>query len=303
MTLKTIAVYVGKILLGGLVFAVGTMLGGMLAGLFGLQMPAPIAGVDMSQAALYMMLATPLIALAAALLAPGLGGSMAVRAGALSIFVWITYTVNTQLEAAIFSEFARGMPFALVTYAVPAVLLGACIAWWFPPETQRGTREAMDAYWGERSVVGWVWRLALGAVAFMPIYFGFGMMVEPITGDYYRQSMFGLTMPTIQQILPILFVRSLLFLAACLPIIGLWQKSRGELFWRLGVALYLLVGLIYMLTGTWMPLSVRVPHALEILADEFVYAGVLVLLLARGKSATRAIVQPMERVQTGQLHS
>jgi hypothetical protein len=36
-----------------------------------------------------------------------------------------------------------------------------------------------------------------------------------------------------------------------------------------------------MLISTFLPLSVRFPHALEILADEFVYAGALVLLLAR----------------------
>jgi hypothetical protein len=119
----------------------------------------------------------------------------------------------------------------------------------------------------------------------MPIYWVFGLIVLPFTEQYYRQNLFGLTMPTIEQLLPILFVRSLLFFAACLPILVLWQKSRWDLFWRLGVALYLLVGLIYMLTGTWLPLSIRVPHALEMLADEFVYAGVLVGLLASQHSA------------------
>lgn len=36
-----------------------------------------------------------------------------------------------------------------------------------------------------------------------------------------------------------------------------------------------------------MPLSIRVPHALEIMADEFVYAGVLVALLVKGAVSIR----------------
>jgi hypothetical protein len=232
-----------------------------------------------------MMLATPLIVLALALLARGLGGSFIARAGTLAFFTWIAYTVNTQLEASIVSEFSKAIPFALVTNAVPAVLCGACVAWLFPSDTRASTRQVFDAYWSRRSAASWAWRLALGAVAFMPIYWVFGLIVLPFTEQYYRQNLFGLTMPTIEQLLPILFVRSLLFFAACLPILVLWQKSRWDLFWRLGVALYLLVGLIYMLTGTWLPLSVRVPHALEMLADEFVYAGVLVGLLASQHSA------------------
>jgi hypothetical protein len=35
------------------------------------------------------------------------------------------------------------------------------------------------------------------------------------------------------------------------------------------------------LVAYWLPVSLRLPHALEILADEFVYAGALVVLLTR----------------------
>jgi hypothetical protein len=70
-------------------------------------------------------------------------------------------------------------------------------------------------------------------------------------------------------------------------IIILWQKFRTALFWRLGFALYVLVGLIYMLISTWLPLYVRFPHALEILAGEFVYAGVLTALLTKRAASER----------------
>jgi hypothetical protein len=41
------------------------------------------------------------------------------------------------------------------------------------------------------------------------------------------------------------------------------------------------VGLLYMLAGTWLPPSMRAIHSLEILADSFVHAAVLVWLLGK----------------------
>jgi hypothetical protein len=282
MTAKILFVNLGKLILCGLTFAVGTILGGMLASLLKLPTPTPPQGADVRAIGLYSMLATPLLALALALIARGLGGSFLTRMLSISFFTWTAYTLNTQLEASIFTAYAAGFWFAAVDYLVPALLCGAAVAFLFPPEKNgEGLFAASTAFFARRTPLSWVWRLVVAAVAFMPIYFLFGLMVVPFTGEYYRQNLFGLTMPTIDQILPILFIRSILFLLACLPIIILWQKSWTSLFWRLGFALYVLVGLIYMLISTWLPLYVRFPHALEILADEFVYAGVLVMLLAK----------------------
>ena len=282
LTIKALLINLGKLILCGLTFAVGTVLGGMLASLLKLPAPKPPEGVDLTAIALYSMLSTPLLALALALIARGLGGSFLTRTLSLSLFTWVAYALNTQLEASIFSTYAAGFWFAVVDYLVPALLCGAAVAFLFPPEKRSlDFIASCKAFFAQRPPVAWVWRLAVAAVAFMPIYFVFGLMVVPFTGDYYRQNLFGLSMPTIDQILPILFVRSVLFMLACLPILILWQKSGLSLFWRLGFALYVLVGFIYMLISTWLPLYVRFPHALEIMADEFVYAGVLVLLLAK----------------------
>jgi hypothetical protein len=284
MTIKQLLINLGKLIVGGAAFAVGVVLGGMLAVMLGLPRPALPEGADMSAVQTYMMLTTPLVALALAVLAVGLGGNWLTRTLILAFLTWIAYTLNTQLEASIVSTYAQGIGFALVTYAVPALLCGGTVAFLFRPENKGGSLfAAVREYFARHKPLAWAWRLALAAVAFMPIYFVFGLMVVPFTADYYRQSMFGLKMPTIEQILPILFVRSVLFLLASLPIFMLWQKSDLNLFWRLGLALFLLVGFIFMLTSTWLPLYVRAPHTLEILADEFVYAGVLVLLLGKGE--------------------
>jgi xanthosine utilization system XapX-like protein len=299
MTIKQLLINLGKLILCGLAFTMGTVIGGMVASLLKLPVPTPPSGADVTMIGLYSRLTTPLVALALGVIARGLGGSFLVRTLILSFFTWIAYTVNTQLEASIFSTYATGFWFAVVSYLVPALLCGAAVAFLFPPEKKgEDFIAASRTFFARRSPIAWVWRLTVAAVAFMPIYFVFGLLVVPFTGEYYRQSMFGLTMPTLDQILSILFVRSVLFLLACLPILIMWQKSALGLFWRLGFALYVLVGFIYMLISTWLPLYVRFPHALEILADEFAYAGVLVLLIAKGNAPNK---QPRSAVGSNAL--
>jgi hypothetical protein len=265
-----------------LTFSLGIILGGAFASVLQLKPPFTPAGMNVTIAALYMLLSSPLLALALAFVARGLGGTLVVRAAVLAIFTWIAYTVNTQLEAQIFTTFAIGFWYTLVDFAVPAILVGAVIAFLFPASalTKDAASEIRD-FFRQHSAAAWAWRLALGAVAFMPVYWLFGMMVIPFTAQYYQEHMFGLTIPPLEQLLLVLFVRSVLFLLACLPIIVLWQTSARGLFWSLGFALFMLVGLLNMLAAEWMPVSVRLPHTIEILADEFVYAGVLVLLLTR----------------------
>lgn len=290
MTRRTLLIDLGKLILAGAAFAVGMMLGGMFATWLQLQPPIPPQDADMSTVALYSMLTTPLIALGLAVLARGLSGSLIVRALVLSFFLWVTYAVNTQLEAAIVSTYAGSMPYAIVMYSVAALFCGTAVAFLFKPDRHDVTaRQALSEYRAGTTTFGLIWRLGLAAVAFMPIYFVFGLMVLPFTGEYYQQELFGLVAPTIESLLPTLFIRSVLFLLACLPVIVLWQSPARALFWRLGLALFLMVGGVIMLYATWLPLYVRVPHLLEILADEFVYAGVLVLLLKkRGDLAAQA---------------
>ena len=285
MHLKRLLIDPAKLLLCGIAFFVGIIVGGMIATRLRLAAPAMPAGVDASTAATYLAMEAPLLAFALAVIARGIGGSFLSRAATLSLLTWITYTVNTQLEAAIFTTMAGGIGFSLVSFLVPSIFCGATVALLFPPD-EPGARwiDARKVFFSRRTAAEWAGRLAIAAVAFMPIYYFFGLLVVPFTGAYYQQNMYGLAMPGLDQIIVVLFVRSLLFLIACLPVIMTWQKSRGSLFLRLGFALFVLVGFLYMLAAYWMPVSVRLPHSLEILADEFVYAGVLVALLARDNS-------------------
>jgi hypothetical protein len=295
MNIKQWLVDFGKLILCGFIFAVGVMVGGMVVTSLRLPAPSMPEGIDPATAGAVLMLEGPLFALALAVIARRLTGRFLTRAFVLSLFAWIPYTVNTQLEAAIFTTMANGFWFSIVDFLVPSVLCGAAVAFLFPPDERgAGLIESFKSFFSQRTAAAWFWRLVVVAVAFMPIYYFFGLLVVPFTAEYYQQNMYGLTMPGLDQILVILFVRSVLFLIACLPVVILWRGSRSSLFFRLGLALFILVGLLYMLAAYWMPVSVRLPHSLEIFADEFVYAGALVMLLMPGRSTTRAALSNAE---------
>jgi hypothetical protein len=281
MSLRQGLIALGKLVLGALGYEIGIVLGGMLVSLIGLTAPSPPPGADMAAVSRYMLYATPLFALALAVLATHLNGGFVSRWLSLAFLMWIAYTVTTQMEASFVSTFANGMAFSIASGAIAALAGGAAVAYLYPAtEAEAPAWDALRAFFAQRSVAAWIWRLLIAAVVFMPIYFAFGLMVLPFTVAYYQQQMFGLTMPTMDQILPILFTRSILFLLAALPVIALWRGGRLSLFWRLGLSLFMLVGFNQLLVATWMPLAIRGPHTLEILADEFVYAGALVWLLA-----------------------
>jgi hypothetical protein len=284
MTTRQLLINLGKLLLCSLAFISGAIIGGLMAALLGLQQPPMPEGVDSSFAFLLLLLESPVMALALALVARGLAGRLLPRAPTLSFFTWVAYTLNTVIESLAFTTTTvAGALFTTVAFLVPSIFCGTAVALLFPSgEKGKSLAAIAKEFFGRRTVGAWVWRIAVAAVAFVPIYLFFGSLVAPITVEYYQQGMYGLRQPSWDKILAVLFVRSVLFLLACLPIVVMWQRSKRSLFLSLGFALFVLVGFLYMLGAYYMPLNIRIPHTLEILADSLTYAGVLVVLLAKG---------------------
>jgi len=245
-------------------------------------------GVDGNRAFLILLLESPLLALTLILIGRGLGGGLLLRAIALSFFTWVVYTLNTAIESLFFTNTtAEGALFTTLSFLPPSILCGTAVAWIFPPGAKGiGLATMARAFFSGRTILAWTWRIAVAAIVFVPIYLAFGSLVAPLTTQYFQEQMYGLQLPSQEEMLLILTVRSALFLLACLPIIVMWQRSKWSLFLNLGVALFVLVGFLYMLGAYYLPLAVRVPHTLEILADSFTHAGLLVLLLVKSPSQT-----------------
>jgi len=298
MNARQILVAIVKLIVCGLAYFIGLIAGGMLTSALKLPPPPMPDGVSQSQALLGLLFASPAMALGLALVAPRLAGGWPLRALLLTGLLYVAYTVNTVLDASLYlTAFASTSAFTLLSALVPSLFCGAAAAWLFAPAGPRaGFVAALRAFFRQRAAGQWLWRLALAALAFAPVYIFFGLLVNPFTGAYYAQHMYGLQTATWGQILPVQLARSLLFLLACLPVIVTWPGSTRSLFFSLGGALFALVGLTMVLVGTWLPWSVRLPHLIEILADSFVYVYALVWLLAR--PTTAAAPQPA----AGRLH-
>lgn len=144
------------------------------------------------------------------------------------------------------------------------------------------------------SLVGWSWRLLVGLLVFPVAYYLFGWLVLPFVRDYYQTQFAGLKAPTLADLLPVLFTRSLLFLLCILPLIAAWDKSRLSLFAWLGFSLFLLVGGVGMISGYWLPVSMRFAHSLEIIANSFVHAGALTLLFTKKEAEQIAVIGEKE---------
>lgn len=279
---RTFLAYLWKVPVCGLAYMAGTMLGGMLASLIGMPTPAMPEATDPQTLMLFQLLASPLLALALAFLSRGIQGRFVCRWLILSSLTWVAYGINTVLEAAIFTTYGAASVFTVVIILFGSLACAALVAALFrPDEKRRDFAAKLRAFLGGWSVSQWAWRLAVAAVAFMPIYLFFGRLVVPFTYDYYLEQMAGLTAPGWDQILPVLFLRSVLFLAASLPVLVTWGRSRRSLVLSLGFAMFVLVGGMGLVGGYWLPLNVRLFHGAEILADSLVYAWILVLLLMK----------------------
>lgn len=287
MKIKTMLSYLWKIPLCALAFYGGTFLGGMLASLTGLPVPAMPAGADQMVLGQYLLLVSLILAIALAFLSRKLAGDFLARWLTLSFLVWIAHAVNNVIEGAIFTSLATVSLFTVVLYGVASLLCGAVAAWLFPSQTRGdGFSGRAKAFFARFNAAGWSWRILAALLAFPLIYLAFGRLIAPLVMDYYADGLFGLELPTWNQILPILLLRSLFFLLACLPVLILWQTSNRSLFLTLGLVLFLLVGGLSMLQAYWMSANLRLTHSLEILADEMVYTAVL-LVLFRAPKATK----------------
>lgn len=282
MRLKSWLNYLWKLPMCGIAFFVGLILGSIVAIWMGLLSPGLPDGTDQMTLMRYAWLGSLVLALTLVSVSWGLSGGFVARWLILSFLTWIAFGVNTYLEAVIFTTLSAATPFTVVMYLFASLFCGAVVAWLFPPETAgTGFLASVKAFFARRGTGAWIWRLLAAFLAFPLIYLAFGRIVAPFVVDYYRQGTSQLTLPGWDQILPVLSLRSLLFLVACLPVFITWQESNRRLFVTLGLALFMMVGGLNMLQAYWFPPVLRVAHSLEIFADEVVYAGVLVVLLAK----------------------
>ena len=283
--MKTIVSYAWKTVACAVAYFVGSAVGGALATALGAGIPS-MPGTRPAQLALFAFLASLVLGVSLGPLASGLRARYLARFGALAFLAYLCLGVNTALETTIFTTYggAAGM---LVIFLPSTLACTATAAALFRSATPPDTGPALwSRFRAQHDGWSWAWRLAAAVVAFPVVYLVFGMVAGPFVVEAYRKANYGLTLPGWGQIIPMQFLRSTLFLLASVPAIALWRGSRPRLALSLGLASYAFIGLFGMLQAYWLPATIRLAHGLEIAADSFAYAAVIVLLLAPSAPAS-----------------
>lgn len=283
--MKVVKVVV-RIVVAAAAYVMGNAIMGVLAPTLHLPGLKPLGGETPQHAALLMLLASPMLIVGLLPLAAHLKGTWTQRCIALAALLFVTLGLNTLIEAKIFTDVLAGSPWlASLQWILPALLTAAVVTYRF------GEPQAATDALGTFAAPTWIWRVALAWLLWPFIYFFFGMCVSPFVVHYYQaqSGALGLHIPAFGLIIRTQLLRSALFLAASLPLIILWTRSRGHLIFALGLAHAMCVGIFPLAQSTFFPMTMRVAHSLEIVGDSFAYAAMLVLLLARSSKSTKTL--------------
>jgi hypothetical protein len=259
-------------------YVVGTMLGGLLVTVLGLDLPS-VPGETGDEFQPILLLAGGLVyAVGLAAMAIGLSGQWWKRWFVLGVFLFVINGIGNSIEASIFTTLG-GQAGSVVVFFFSSALCSLAVALlFFAPAGESGTRKLRDfvTFWRPASLAG---RVLLALVAFPVIYLFFGGLVSPIVVPYYEELAF-LYIPPFSTLLPIAFFRSLLLFVVTLPVIIGWQGSRRGLLIGLALGHAAAVGVGGLVQTTFFPTVLRWTHGVEIFADSVVYAWVLTALFA-----------------------
>jgi hypothetical protein len=220
-----------------------------------------------------------------------------------TMFAWYgVMTIMSQIETAWFApalNIPRSLAVAVALQTLPLVLIftpAAVFVWgrWHSTGTEPETRARLPL-----TATEWLWKLALIAVLYLVLYFGYGYIVawqnptlRALYGEGMNQEVFNFAL-----LIPLQLVRSALWVLFALPVMCM---ARGPV-WQVA----LLVGLLYALPmniahavpNPIMPdASVRLSHFIETATSNFIF-GFLVTELLSWRSR-HAVVKAVRLAKT-----
>ena len=207
----------------------------------------------------------------------------------LTLLVWLELLVveflNNYVEAYFFmtrysnpavlvQSVASALISSVISATAAALLLGYGIS---------GITASLKEYLSKRTSSSWILRIAVGSVAYYPIYFFFGLLVSPFVLPYYNDPSFGLRIPSFAVIIPVELFRGFVYTLVLLPLLATVVGGRTAKFIALAAMLYIPGGLIALLGNPGIPAPIIPFHGVEILADSVVYGFALSRILSQPK--------------------
>lgn len=264
-----------------LVFFLGLVIGGLVTGL--LHLPSPEMPANTSLAALLPLMLISGISIAIVLgeCFQGLNWSFWPRVLVIGVSNYLLYYLLNILDGLLFTPLPH-MTTGIVSDLFPAFFGAVVIAGlWRPKIDAIPAGKIITAFFSTRPWSAWTWRLLIAWLIYPPIYYLIGRIAALFTLHYYEDPSLnlGLTLPSLSTLMLMQILRGLLFLLAVASILLSWRGSRTGLWGWAGSVIFIQIANQIIVQAYWLPLGLRIPHAIELLVDSFVQASFYVWLL------------------------
>ncbi len=269
---------VWRVVVGGLVFAATLILSRLLLQTLGWGLARAPAQASEEVAGYYLLGGSIGLAAGTAWVVQGLKASTLKRWSVASAFVFVGFALSTTVEAGIYSA-SDGVILTVLLFLLPCLALSTLQVTLFRVDKEAGPG-GTEAPGREPARRDWTWRLAAAVLAFPVVYFVFGIIVSPIVATYYTEGVAGLVLPSTVLIVGTQILRGILHVAIVLLVMRIWCRSRRQLVMALTAAFFVFVTMYDVVLAYEMPAVLIVTHAVEVLADSFVFSWTVVLLLA-----------------------
>jgi hypothetical protein len=204
----------------------------------------------------------------------------------VSILLFFVYGIGNTIEDAIYSN-TKGIILMTPILFVPCTVLAATLTLLFRPIPGKRFAETVSEFCSCRTVAQWTWRILLSVLLFPIVYFFFGIIVSPFVIEYYVSGVADLALPKSGTIVAIELLRGVMFVLSSIPLLIVWSGSKRQSVLFLGLAFFVLTATFEIVMAYQLPTLMRVIHTVEILADSFVYAWLLVLVLVPKETALK----------------
>jgi hypothetical protein len=259
----------------------GLMVGGVVAGLLHLPSATIPATISMTILMPLMMISEISIAIVLGECFQRLNWSFWPRWLAIGINHYLLYYALNLLDGLLFTPIPN-MSIGFFSNLFPAFLAAAVIAWLWRPRTEIiPAGKILGTFFSGHQQSEWVWRLLVAWLIYPPIYYLIGRMAALFTLHYYLDPSLnlGLTLPDLSTLLLMQVLRGALFLLAVIPILFAWRGERSGLWLWVGSVIFFQIANQVIVQAYWLPLGMRIPHAIELLVDSFLQAGLYVWLI------------------------
>lgn len=223
-----------------------------------------------------------LLAITLAFIIPHFRYKSSVRFLIMWLVLFIIGFFSNAIEAVFFTALISNFALSTLIGILVSGILAFFAVMLFPPVDKKTSYPAeVKLYFQQRSPASWAWRIIVASLAYLPVYFFFGMIIGPFVLPYYKDPALHLSIPAFTTIIPLEIIRGFLYVLALLPLIAGLKLRPVWLIVTLAVLLYVPGGLVPLITNSVWPIQLRIYHGLEILGDCIVYGVILRYLLSR----------------------